>query len=347
MILKGRDVETFLAAPPPEIVAALFYGPDAGRVSERAKGLVSKAAGSAEDPFGVSELSRRDLANDPRRLSDELAAIPLTGGRAVVRLRDATDDSTEILTAALTGEPVSGLLVVEAGDLPPRSSLRKLFEGLDAAAAIACYLDDERSLPALIRSVLSDNDLTIGPEAMVALTRSLGSDRLVSRQELEKLVQFKGVPLGEPGQEREISLEDVRASVGDSSEVTLDDLAFSAGSGDMVRLEQALERARAAGAQPVSLLRAVSRHFQRLHQAAAAVEGGQPADKAVAGLRPAVFWKQKAAFSTQLRSWGAGRLAVALIELTDCEAEAKTGGVPQALVVQRALLRLAANAPRR
>ncbi len=322
-------------------MAVLFYGPDAGLVAERAKGLVAKATGGHDDPFAVVELTRRDLADDPRRLADELASIPLTGGRPVVRLRDAGDDAAGGLTDVLGGEPGGGLLVVEAGDLPPRSAIRKLFEGHERAASIACYQDDEKSLPSLVKEVLAESGLTVGRDALAALVRSMGSDRLLSRRELDKLVQYKGPEGGE------VTLEDVLASVGDSAEVTLDDLAFAVAGGDRRALERALERARASGAQPVSLLRAVSRHFQRLHQAAAAMEGGLTVERAMATLRPAVFWKLKGAFSAQLQAWGAQRLAAALVELTACEGDAKTGTGPQALIVERALWRLAVNAPRR
>ena len=346
MILKGREIDSFLAAPRPEVLAVLFYGPDAGRVSERAKGLVAKVSGDSEDPFAVVELSRRDIAEDPRRLADELAAIPMSGGRPIVRLRDAGDDTASHLADSIPPEGDSGLLVVEAGDLPPRSALRKFFEGHERAAAIACYLDDEKSLPALIKVVLAENHLTATADALAVLVRSMGSDRLVTRQELDKLVHYMGVHAGGEGDRREVTLDDVRACIGDSAEVTLDDLAFAVAAGDMARLETSLERAQSTGAQPVSLLRAVSRHFQRLHQAAAAVAEGQPLDKAVSGLRPAVFWKLKSAFSGQVQAWGDTRLAAAMVELTECEADVKIGGAPQDLLVQRAFLRLAANAPR-
>ena len=330
------------------VAAVLLYGPDAGLVSERAKTLVNKVAGAGDDPFGVVELTRRDLKDDPRRLADELAAIPLTGGRPVVRLRDVSDELVEIVADSLDVESDAGFLVVEAGELPPRSTLRKLFEGHESAAAIACYLDDENSLPGLIKSVLTEHGLSADQDAMAALIRSMGSDRMVSRQELEKLVLFKGDEAAAQGHDetsRRVTLDDVRASIGDSAEITLDDLAFAAGAGDRVALERAVERSTASGAQAVAMLRAVSRHFQRLHQVAAAIEAGESPDRALAALRPAVFWKVKSAFSGQVRAWGAGRLAAAIGELTECEVEAKSSGAPQALLVRRALLRLAANAP--
>ena len=346
MIVKPRDAEAFMAGPPASLVAVLFYGPDAGLVSERAKALVAKKSGDSEDPFAVVELTKRDLDSDPRRLADELAAIPLTGGSPVVRLRDAGDDLSETISGSL--ELGGGFLVVEAGDLPPRSSLRKVFEGSELAAALPCYLDDQRDLAGLITAMLSEHGLSIGRAALGELTRSMGSDRLVTRREMEKLIDYvQGGDRSGEGSKVEVSVEDIRASVGDSSEVTLDDLAFSVAAGDPLRFERAYERAQAEGTAGVRVVRAVVRHFQRLHQVAAVVADGQPLDKGMAGLRPGVFWKQKESFGAQVRAWGVGRLERALVELLRCEVDAKSGGAPQDLLVQRALLRLTAQAPMR
>ena len=43
------------------------------------------------------------------------------------------------------------LIVVEAGDLPGRSSLRRVFDDSPAAAAIGCYPDSARDLADVVR----------------------------------------------------------------------------------------------------------------------------------------------------------------------------------------------------
>src|SRR5258708_20992850 len=56
-------------------------------IRDRASALVRAVAGALDDPFLVVELTREEIA----RLPDEAASLPLTGGRRVVRVREATD----------------------------------------------------------------------------------------------------------------------------------------------------------------------------------------------------------------------------------------------------------------
>ena len=66
-------------------------------------------AGSLDDPFLVTGLKRRGV----RAPVDEAATLPLTGGRRVVRLRDAGDTATAAVTAILKGA-APALIVLEA-----------------------------------------------------------------------------------------------------------------------------------------------------------------------------------------------------------------------------------------
>ena len=347
MNVKGHQIEPFLAAPPTDVRGVLLYGPDAGMIDERGRGLLKLLGGAVEDPFRTVELARRDVEQDPARLADELAALSFTGGRRVVRLREAADGlATTVETALSAGG--EAFLVVEAGELPGRSALRKLFEGAGDLAAIGCYRDDERSLPAVVRNGLSEHGLRIADDALAYLVRHLGGDRQVTRRELEKLALYMAGGDSAPDTAGStVSLEDVQASVGDSAEITQEDLVYAVAGGDPAAAERAFARAVSEGIAEVSLVRAVVRHFQRLHQVVGAAAAGQPLDSAIGRLRPAVFWKRKKAFEAQAARWSPARLRVALDELTALEVDLKSGGLPQDLLASRALLRLAVNAPRR
>src|SRR5262249_15635935 len=143
MKLAARDLARFLRSPEQGANAVLLYGPDQGLVRERAGEIVARVAGDPKDPFRVAELTAAQLKEDPVRLSDEAAALSLTGGRRVLRLREASDSLAGPLAELLEDSEPAAFLVVEAGELATRSSLRTLFERLPKAAAIACYLDDE------------------------------------------------------------------------------------------------------------------------------------------------------------------------------------------------------------
>lgn len=338
MKLAARDAERFVAAPDAAVRAVLLFGPDAGLRRERSGALLARIVADPKDPFSVSEISAAHLKDDPARLADEAAALTFGGGRRFVRVRDASDKLTPVLKDFLAGTPGDAFVVVEADDLPARSTLRKLFEADKSAVALACYHDDARGLEAVVRGFFADAGRGISREAVAFLAGQLGGDRALTRRELEKVLLFKGSGDGE------VTLEDAEACVGDSALLSLDDVALAVAGGNLAALERALARSLREGNAPVSILRAVARHFQRLH----AVAGGPGAvEEAMRRLRPPVFWKSAAAFKAQAEAWRPEALARAMDRLLAAEATCKRSGAPAELLAARALLEIAANAPGR
>jgi len=335
-----REVERFLRAPNDGIRAVLVYGPDEGLVRERAAALVRAVAETPDDPFRVAIIAGAKITADPAALPDEAAALSLTGGRRVVRVRDAGNDHAEAFAALLDNPACVALVVAEAGDLPARSALRKAFESAAAGAALACYRDDAKRLPALIEEALGAHGLRASPEAARYLAYNLGGDRQVSRRELEKLALYVG-PDGGP-----VELEDARACVGDSAALSLEDVAFAVAGGNGPGLERALVRGFDEGANPVQALRAVGRHVLRLHLANALMGAGMPFESAARRLRPAPFWKVKARFEAQARGWSGRSLSWALGRLLDAELACKRTGAPAHALCARALSEIAYRAPR-
>jgi DNA polymerase-3 subunit delta len=335
MKVATRDQERFLRSADSTVVAVLFYGPDQGLVRERSLELVARVAGDPADPFRVFELSASQLKDDPARLADEAAALSLSGGRRVLRLREAADGHAEALAELLAGPAPASFLVLEAGDLAARSLLRKVFEGAANAAAIACYLDDVDVLGKVIADALKGYGLAIGQEALAYLIAHLGGDRGVTRQELEKLALYIGPnDVGAPA--KQVTAEDVLAVIGDSSALSLDDLIFALGDGDRAGIDHGYARALLEGNDEIAILRAAARHIMRLHQVAAAAEPRL----AIKSLRPPVFYKFESRFLAQLRLWSADRLGEALARLNRAEIDIKTGAQPKAAVAERALLEI-------
>ena len=174
---------------------------------------------------------------------------------------------------------------------------------------------------------------------MAYLSEHLGSDRMLSRSELEKLATYA---LGAG----EVTLEDAEAVVGDGAATTLEDIAFSTADGNTRSLDRALQRAFDEGVNSVAVVRAAQRHFQRLHRAAGEVAAGSAPDQAMKALRPPVFFRRTAAFRGQLQSWNAARLADALEALTEAEIACKTTGVPAEASCRRTLLAIARRSAR-
>jgi len=341
MKIAPAEAERFVRGPDPAWTAVLVYGPDQGLVRERARKIAASVVEDLADPFRVTELTAAALRDDPARLSDEAFALSLTGGRRVVRLRDAGEAAAVALDGVLATASADDILVVgEAGDLGPRSKLRKLFEAAAGAAAMACYADDARSLGEVIRETLGQAGLGATPDAIAYLSDHLGSDRMLSRMELEKLATYA---FGA----NEVTLEDAEAVVGDGAATTLDDIVYSTAEGNSSSLDRTLQRAFDEGVNSVAVVRAAQRHFQRLHRAAGGVAAGNTPEQALKALRPPVFFKRSASFRGQLQMWNVGRLAGALEALTDAEIACKTTGVPAEASSRRILLGIARQAARR
>lgn len=342
MKLSGRRIEPFLARPDAAVRAVLIYGPNAGLVRERAERLVRSVIDDPKDPFRLSDLTGAALKSDPARLGDEAAALSLSGGRRVVRVREAGDVQSGAFHHYFKQKQGDALVVVESGDLGPRSSLRRLFESADDAASLPCYGDEGPGLEELIRETLKRDGLTIEPAALAYLVDFLGNDRVLIRGELEKLAIYVGA--GAKGGGREIGFADAVACVGDSVALSLEEIGSAAAEGDSERLERALGRAFGEGVPPVTVLRAVTRYLGRLHLVSGRIAGGETEEGAIAGLRPPLFFKAKPAFQRQLKLWDLGRLAEALEILTRAEIECKTTGYPARSICGRALMRVAAGA---
>lgn len=334
MKIEARSIAGFLKAPGSAVRAILVYGPDAGLVRERVETLMRSVVEDLGDPFRVADLAGDTVAGDPARLADEAAAMAMTGGRRVVRVRDAGNDTVVAFQSFLERPMGDALVVAESGELDGRSALRKLFEKAENAAALPCYRDELRDLPGIIKETLARSQVNIEGEALAWLAARLGVDRALTRGEIDKLALYVGSG-------RTATLEDAQALVGDSADVRLDDLARACAGGDVPGLERARAKLDGEGVVAIAQLRAVQRHFTRLHVCAGLIAAGADEKSAMMRLKPPVFWKEEAAFRAQLKRWPLARLGTALTRLLDTEVRCKSSGQPAELLAAQCLLQLA------
>lgn len=338
MIIKGARIAAFIGRPDPAVLVALLYGPDLGLVRERGDLLLRAVARDPRDPFVVAEIAADRLKKDPSLLADEVASLSPTRERRVIRIRDAGDEAAAAVAATLAADG-GALVILEAGDLGKKSPLRGMVENAANAAAIPCYADEGSGLQDFVRDTLGQAGIALDGDALAFLAASLGNDRLANRGELEKLILYAGGV-------RRLTLADVTACVGDGSVASLDALAGAVAGGDLAAVDTALERVWSEGQAPVSVVRAVSRHFLRLHLAIGLVSAGASPDQAVAALRPPLFFKHKDSFLREMSRWYRDGLSEALHQLDQAEIDCKTSGVPAPEACGRALLRLASAARR-
>lgn len=339
MKVPAQRADTFVARPDAGIRVILIYGPDGGLVRERARTALMSVVDDANDPFNVSDLSAADIAKDPGRLLDEALSQSLMGGRRVVRVRDGADGLTAAVKSVLDAANMDGVVIVEGGDLGPRSTLRKACEQSGEAAAVPCYLADAGALSELVAAAARDAKVTVDVDAVTYLAERLVGDRALAKRELDKLFLYAG----EGGT---IDLDSARQVVGDSAEQSMDEAIMAACGGDPPALDRVLEKLWREGVSPVAVLRGTLRHVGRLGEARAVIQSGADAGAAMKRLRPPVFFKQEAAFRRQLGLWSEAALGRAAARVMDAEAGCKRTGAPDEALASRALHGLAQEARR-
>ncbi len=317
--------------------AILLFGPDQGLISETTAKCITAIAGKPVNPFMISELTLEQLKAEPFLLCDELRAFPMAGKRKIIIFRQVTDSFASYFEAALADLPMPNFLLVEAGDLPARSKLRKAFGTSKFAGAVGCYGDNHNNLKEVISEVLNARQVQINSDAMLELRERLGNDRMVSRSEIEKLALYAG----ESGQ---IEIEDITNVIGDSSAISLERVVFFAADGNIKLADQALIRALADGISPVQVLRGLQAHLQRLHIVSGELKCGRSINAALEQLKPPVFFKVKSRFQKQCQLWSLCQLVRAMNLVLYAEQQCKQTGAPMAAICQRAVLRLAVAA---
>jgi DNA polymerase III subunit delta len=332
--LPAARIAAFLRRPDQAIRAVLLYGPDIGLVRERADVLARTVCPDLRDPFRVADLSGAALAADPARLADEAAQMSLIGGRRVIRVRDAGDRLAGLFRGFLDAAPGDGFIVAEAGDLPGSSTMRRVFDTSPRAVAIGCYPDTPRDRATVVRDSLRAHRITASAEATQYLVEHLGSDRLLTRAELEKLTLFAG-------QGSHVELDDVRLSIEDSAALATDDAVMAAAEGDAARVDRVLDRVFQEGESAVSVVRAMLRHLQRLHLLAARVAAGTAVAEVVRSARPPIFYRQEDNFKRQLVLWNEAGLRAQLERIAQAELHMKLTGLPANTVCREALLAVA------
>ena len=336
MKIAPAQQENFIKNPG-DCRAFLLYGPDEGQSRTQSRQLITHFLGAKYDPMDMTEITSDQLSEDPARLSDELGSFSLMGGDRLVVIRQASNDDAKLIEAALLSEPKPVWpLIVLAGDLRPTSKLRKLFEKESTLAAIACYRDDSRKITQVLAEALREHGITCEQGVIQMLSATLGNDRAITLQEIEKIDLYLGA-------ERHLTSDVARMLCGDNRDHTLDEL-FHAVCGGGKGLEAALQRCFNENIQPIGIYRMLSSHLQKLLSIKTMIASGM-AQKA-AFTRHGVFFKQEPLISQQITHWNELALQRASTALLSTERDAKRGMIPPEMSCQHLLHKLARHASR-
>lgn len=318
MKLNKRDMPGCLATLPKNYRAVLFYGPDEGQVALYRKQLLSILFPTPEDSMAIVPLASEKISSEPPLLYEALSSMSLLGAAPVVVVNPATDKVASAVGESLSMLECQNFLILCAGELSPRSPLRALFDKDKKLASFACYRDEGRDLVRFLEQALQAKGIRAERDAISYLSSQLGNDRSVSMQEIEKISLFLG-------EETYLSLRDAQALVGGNDNFSLDELCLALGNMNYAAVFSLTQKLLAEGINGVTILRAASRHFERLKEAKYKMQEGKGAEETMDALRPPVFFKAKPDFKKQLSMLSSHHILRACALLLEGEISIKRG----------------------
>jgi DNA polymerase-3 subunit delta len=337
--LKAHEVGRFLDRPDLSEGVFLAYGPDAGLVRETGQRLARRFAGPDADGMSLVVLVAAGRDADPARLAVEARTTSLFGDKRVIRVRNAGKSLTTTLSE-LAQDPQGAVIVLEAGNLPPKDPLRALVEAAKLGRALPCYPDSDETVGRLIADTFSKAGIAADADTVSAIRDSLGNDREVTRRELEKLVLYAR-------ESKRLTRDDVLALCADNAALVLDEIADALGTGRAQALDLALERALAAAVNAQQILASALNHFATLRRWRGEVDLGKSPAAVLDGARPRPHFSRRASLERQLRLWSDDALIAALDRLQSAVADSRKRYELQETIARRALLAISMMAAER
>lgn len=333
MILKGAEAARYCAKPDPNRAGLLIFSADPMRVALKRQEAIAALIGPAgEGEMRLTRIAAADLRKDASLLLDAIKEIGFFPGPRVAFVEEATEGLTETIGLALRDwRPGDANIVVTAGQLSGKNSLKGLFEKAPAAICIGLY--DEPPTRDEIEAELAKAGLKrISGEAMADLTTlSRALDPGDFRQTLEKIALYKH------GDEGELTPADVAAMAPATVDTEVDELIRATAEGRARDLGLLMRRLEGQGVLPVTICIGALRHFRSLH-----IASSDPGGLQSGLMRARVFGPRRDQMQAQARAWPMKALEGAIAQLLEADLTLRSSSrAPGMALMERSLLRIA------
>lgn len=171
---------------------------------------------------------------------------------------------------------------------------------------------------------------------MKILCARLSNDRKTNLGEIEKLMTFMGG-------KKDIAVGDVERIVSDASSSSADDVCYYAAGGDSEKAQKAFRKMINEGSEPISIVRNLTYHFNKLLTVLGHMETGEPVDKAVYKLVPRIIFYREPAFKRQLGFWRKDKLLGVTELLYKCERDCKSTNMPAEEIVSYTIMQISSG----
>ena len=310
----------------------LIYGPNEGLVRDnflKLKEIFNQS--NAEEISFTGKL----INDQPEALIDEIQTVSMFNDQKIIIIEQPIDRNIELFEEAFTALPDHTLIIILASNLTKTSKIRKFFENSEQYFSCANYEDDFRSNSQQIQNLEKSINKTLNRDIKNYLNQNLSSDRMISKNEIEKLILL----YAENDQIPE--LENIKLIFNDNPDLGLNKISQLAFSGQPKKVSINLNKIFAEGVSPVAIIRVMLNYVLRIQTTQIALKKTNDFDSAIKSLKPPVFWKDKDNFKLHCKKWPINQTILNFNLLVDTELNCKSDYNLTNILCERALINIA------
>lgn len=299
MFKKATDVKSFFTKFNPQFPIILLYGNDQGLISHYAQKFIQFLQTYSKENGTISEIEASSIHQQSNEILNIAYSLPMFSISNILRIKNAGNQVALIqaLQELSKNFPKDCYILIEALELKKDSKLRTFIEKSPNAMALPCYHDSHANIIQLAHEICAKYNIHLDRNAEQTLTQLLGSDHMISIQEIEKLCLYV-FP------KQKIEINDIEEIIQDN---TLKNLTLTVDSfllADKYSFYNSLSRNIAQKLSLQQLCHMIIRQLEQLQNILYKMNKEKlSAIQAIETLKTPIFYKQKDIFYKATKIW--------------------------------------------
>ena len=323
MILKSYIVEQNIKSLD-AYQATIIYGENDGIKSDIKNQLKTNNKDSE-----IINLFQDEMIGNKNILFDQIANKSLFNSKKIIFLHEQTDKILDQIVEILkiTNKDIKNYLF--SNILEKKSKLRNLFEKDKQLAAIACYIDTERTLINYINNKLKGLK-GVTPELVKYIMVNSSLDRKVIGSEIEKIkLCFL---------EKIIDIQKVRDLLNIKYSLDFNKIRDASFLGDKLMVNKLLSEINIQKEDSIFYVNSINGRIVRLLEIKEMNENMKDLEMTIDSFKNKIFWKDKPIYIKQVKKWSKEKLRSIQKEIAHTELMIKTNSQIQSDLIIKDLL---------
>jgi len=258
--------------------------------------------------------------------------------KKIIFIHEASDKIFNQISECIDKQNNDIRILIFSSNLEKKSKIRGLFEKEKNLAILACYEDNERTLINYVNKELKGFKGLTG-EMINMIVDNSSLDREVIKSELRKIKDFF--------EDKKITKREVLEILNIKNNSGFDKIRDKALLGDKTAINKLLSETEILNDDAFFYLNSLNYRVMRLHEINKISANQNNYEQTLNGLKPPIFWKDKAVILQQLRKWSQKKLKNILIKIAETEILLKKNStIRKDVVVKNLIMNLTTNAAR-